>query len=70
MPKRKADSDPQISSKPKRNKYADNYKLADRIERTGVPVNSPYDYCFVRRKVCIISPYLDSKKCSTYAKRG
>ncbi|KAJ6050561.1 uncharacterized protein N7446_010670 [Penicillium canescens] len=70
MPKRKADSDPQNSSKPKRDKYAENCKLADRIERSGVPVDSPCDYCFVRGKVCIMSPYSDSKKCSTCARRG
>lgn len=56
--------------KPKRNKYADNNRLADRIERTGRPVDSPCDYCLVRGKCCIMSSYANSRKCSTCARRG
>ncbi|KAJ5974027.1 hypothetical protein N7481_007313 [Penicillium waksmanii] len=56
--------------KPKRNKYADNNRLALRIEQSGRPTSSPCDYCLVRGKCCIMSPYANSKKCSTCARRG
>ncbi|RJE21888.1 hypothetical protein PHISCL_05773 [Aspergillus sclerotialis] len=55
---------------PKRDKYADNKRLADRIERTGRPVDAPCDYCRHRSKLCIMSTNARSKKCSTCARRG
>ena len=69
MPKRHTNSD-NSSSKAVRDKYAENKRLAVRIERSGCPVDSPCEYCFSRGKVCIMSSTARSKKCSACAMRG
>ena len=56
--------------KPKRDKYANNNRLASRIKQSGSPTSSPYDYYFVRGLPYIISSYTKSKKYLTYARRG
>ena len=55
---------------PKRDKYADNKRLAEKIERYGRSVDSPCDFCLTRGKCCVMSPVARSKKCSACALRG